>query len=57
MMIALAVGCGWELDQMDVVTAFLNPPLEVDVNIEYPNGLLEYLAISKTTAHKQGLVK
>jgi hypothetical protein len=57
MMIALAVCHGWELDQMDVVTAFLNPLIEGDVYMELPKGLLEYLAISTTAGHKQGLVK
>jgi hypothetical protein len=57
MMIALAVDHGWELDQMDVVTAFLNPLVKGDVYMELPEKLLEYLAISMTRGHKQGLVK
>jgi hypothetical protein len=56
-MIAQTVGHGWELDQMDVVTAFLNSPVEGDVYMELPEGLLEYLAILMTTGYKQGLVK
>jgi hypothetical protein len=57
MMIALAVCHGWELDQMDMVTAFLNLSGEGDVYIELPERLLEYLAISTTTSYKQGLIK
>jgi hypothetical protein len=57
MMIALAVCHEWELDQMDVVTTFLNPPVEGDVYMELPEGLHDYIAISTTTGHKQGLVK
>jgi hypothetical protein len=57
MMIALAVFHGWELDQMDMVTAFPNPPVEGDVYMELPKGFLEYLTISTTPGHKQGLVK
>jgi hypothetical protein len=52
MMIALGVCDGWELDQMDMVTVFLNPPVEGDVYMELPEGLLEYLAISTTTGYK-----
>jgi hypothetical protein len=48
MLIALAARHGWELDQMDVVTAFLNPPVEGDVYMELPEGLREYHAVSST---------
>lgn len=44
MLIALVAHYGWELDQMDVVTAFLNPPVESDVYMELPEGLPEYQA-------------
>jgi hypothetical protein len=40
-----------------VVIAFLNPAVEGDIYIVPPEGLLEYLAISMTTGHKQSLVK
>jgi hypothetical protein len=42
---------------MVVVTAFLNPPVEGDVYMELPEELLEYLTISATIGHKQGMVK
>jgi len=43
-MIALAAHPGWELDQMDVVTAFLNTPVESNVYMELPEGLHKYHA-------------
>jgi hypothetical protein len=42
---------------MDMVTTFLNLPVEGDVYMELPERLLNYLAISTTTGYKQGLIK
>jgi hypothetical protein len=42
MLIALVECQGWEFDQMDLVTTFLNPLVEGDVYIELSKGLLEY---------------
>jgi hypothetical protein len=52
MRIALAVCHEWELDQMDMVTAFLNLPVVGDVYIELLEGLLKYLSLSMTAGHK-----
>jgi hypothetical protein len=56
MMIALAEYHRWELDQMDIVTKFINRPVESNVYMELPEQLHDYLAISTTMSHKQGLV-
>ena len=39
MLIAMTAIHGWELDHMDVVTAFLNPPVEGNIYIKLPEGL------------------
>jgi len=39
MMLALAVTHDWEIDQMDVVTAFLNPKVDGDVYMALPQGI------------------
>jgi hypothetical protein len=49
MMIALTPRHGEGLDQMDIVTAFRNLPVEGDVYMELPEGLLEYRAVSMTS--------
>ena len=36
---ALAAGVGWELDQMDVTTAFLYAELDEETYIEIPEGV------------------
>jgi len=46
MIIALAASNGWELDHMDVVTAFLNPPVKDDIYMLLPEGI-EWLDPSK----------
>jgi hypothetical protein len=56
MLIALAARHGWELDQMDVVTAFLNSPVEGDVYMELPQGLLKYLAVSTASGAILGAI-
>jgi len=39
MLLALAAIHDWEIDQMDVVTAFLNPEVDGDVYMAMPNGV------------------
>jgi hypothetical protein len=39
MLLALAAMHDWELDQMDVVTAFLNPEIDGDVYMKLPEGI------------------
>ena len=39
MMLALAAIHDWEIDQMDVVTAFLNPNVDGDVYMAVPQGI------------------
>ena len=39
MMLALAAIHDWEIDQMDVVTAFLNPEVDRDVYMALPQGV------------------
>jgi len=43
-LIALAAHYGWELDQIDVVTSFLNPPVDGNIYMDLPEGLPEYHA-------------
>ena len=38
---ALAAGVGWELDQMDVTTAFLYAELEEEIYVEIPEGVAQ----------------
>ncbi len=38
-MMALAARHGWEVDQMDVVTAFLNPPVKGEIYMQVPEGV------------------
>ena len=38
MLIAIACSKGWEIDQMDVTTAFLNPSINEEVYMELPEG-------------------
>ena len=52
-MIALAAHYRWELDQMDVVTAFLNPPVESNVYMELPEGLHEYHTCTKAVSQDE----
>lgn len=37
-LMALACHYDWELDHMDVVTAFLNPPIDTELYIQFPTG-------------------
>ena len=39
MLLALAAIHDWEIDQMDVVTAFLNPEVDGDVYMAMPDGI------------------
>jgi len=39
MMLALGALNGWEIDHMDVVTAFLNPPVNGDIYMLMPEGI------------------
>jgi len=39
MMLALAAVHDWEIEQMDVVTAFLNPKVDGDVYMALPQGI------------------
>ena len=39
MILALAALNGWEIDHMDVVTAFLNPPIDDDIYMLLPEGI------------------
>lgn len=39
MILALAAMNGWEIDHMDVVTAFLNPPINDDIYMLLPEGV------------------
>jgi len=38
LLLALAAQYDWEIDQMDVITAFLNPILQEEVYMELPEG-------------------
>ena len=46
MILALAATNGWEIDRMDVVTAFLNPPVNSNIYMCLPQGI-EWLDPSK----------
>ena len=39
LLFALAAQYDWEIDQMDVITAFLNPVLQEEVYMELPKGV------------------
>jgi len=39
MMLALAAVLDWEIEQMDVVTAFLNPKVDSDLYMALPQGI------------------
>jgi len=39
MLLALAAIHDWEIDQMDIVTAFLNPEVDGDVYMAMPDGV------------------
>jgi len=39
MILALSASKGWEVDHMDVVTAFLNPPVNDDIYMYLPEGI------------------
>lgn len=39
MLLALAAHFDWEIEQLDVVTAFLNPPIDENVYMEIPSGI------------------
>ena len=40
-LVAMAAGVGWELDQMDVTTAFLYAELEEETYVEIPEGVAQ----------------
>ena len=46
-MLALAAQCDWEIDQLDVISTYLNADLEEEVYMEPPYGVLH-----KNTMHK-----
>jgi len=53
LLLALAARNNWLIDHMDVVTAFLNPPIDEDIYMEAPEGV-EWLEPSYSS--KNGLI-
>jgi hypothetical protein len=49
-LLALAAVKDWEIHQMDVKTAFMNPYLKEEVYMEYPEGYMEHCDEAKGTS-------
>src|SRR5215217_5440423 len=55
LLIALSAQFDWEIDQMDVVTAFLHPTISEDVYMSQPDGYLQGNSICKLNKALYGL--
>src|ERR1700730_4503408 len=54
-LLTLAAQCDWEIDQIDVVSAYLNADLEDEVYMEAPDGVLDEGESGKVCRLRKGL--